>query len=866
MTLEITTNRYGARPVRTHQAGAVPGSLSRRNPSNATGGTFVSSCGVRGRTRRATGRKNTKPKLKEQPVINIMHWNAEGASNKRDELQHFLHENNINICCIQETHLQEGKPFKVRGYQVFRSDRKERKKGGVMTLVRNNINAREIKTYMEEAEYLESKVTIGQSSYNIVNFYCPNDKKLSLDTIQTSDSNFLMVGDFNSQSHSWGYTTIDKRGETIEDWQDEHHLILVNDPTDTPTFYSRRWHTTTTPDLAFCTDDIHQNISRKVCDQLGGSDHRPVILSIRGTKTTIDAQLPRWNYKKANWGKFETRANELTKDIVIEGKNIDNVVKIFNTSIVRAAKESIPRGVRKDYKPYWSNQIQETHDALTRAREEAESNPSQENNIKLQQSKAKHLKTKLECQRRGWREKTSSLNMEKDTTKLWNLKKALNDEGSKGQKITLEDEGKTITGKAAANTFAKGYEEVSNTNIPTSHKKEIRTEIRERKETPAHDIMQTDITMSEMKQSIRKLKKKKSPGPDNITNEMLQHLGNSSLNTLLDIFNLSWRQGQVPQCWKDAIMMPILKKGKNKSKASSYRPISLTSSCCKLLERIINKRMHMYLESENIIGNEQAGFRQYKSTEDQTTHLSQVVEDAFQSKKVTLAVFVDLQRAFDKVWKDGLLAKMLRYGISGRMYKWTKSYLYNRRARVLVDGQCGQKVLLKQGVPQGGVLPPTLFILFMNDLVPELPKGVQSALYADDLVLWCSEEYASTAKYRIQTALDIIVTWAKQWCVTINREKTTGTLFTLSPKTQSVKLSLDDTPLKMEDQQTYLGVTFDKRMTWKQHITSAEAKARRKLNIMRKLAGTKWGANEKILNLSTKEMYDHTLNTDLALG
>ncbi|CAG2245306.1 unnamed protein product [Mytilus edulis] len=598
--------------------------------------------------------ENPKPKLKEQPVINIMHWNAEGASNKRDKLQHFLHENNVNICCIQETHLQEGKSFKVRGYQVFRSDRKERKKG-------------------------------------------------------------------------------------------EHQLILVNDPTDTPTFYSRRWHTTTTPDLAFCTDDIHPNISRKVCDQLGGSDHRPVILSIRGTKTPIDAQLPRWNYKKANWGKFETRANELTKDIVTEGKNINNVVKIFNTSIVRAAKESIPRGVRKDYKPYWSNEIQETHDALTRAREEAESNPSQENNIKLQQSKAKHLKTKLECQRRGWREKTSSLNMEKDTTKLWNLTKALNDEGSKGQKITLEDEGKTITGKAAANAFAKGNKEVSNTNIPTSRKKEIRTEIRERQKTPAHEIMQTDITMSEMKQSIRKLKKKKSPGPDNITNEMLQHLGNSSLNTLLDIFNLSWRQGQVPQCWKEAIMMPILKKGKNKSKASSYRPISLTSSCCKL---------------------------QYKSTEDQTTHLSQVVEDAFQSKKVTLVVFVDLQRAFDKVWKDGLLAKMLRYGISGRMYKWTKSYLYNRRARVLVDGQCGQKVLLKQGVPQGGVLPPTLFILFMNYLVPDLPKGVQSPLYADDLVLWCSEEYTSTAKYRIQTALDMIVTWAKQWCVTINREKT----------------------------------------------------------------------------------------------
>ena len=130
----------------------------------------------------------------------------------------------------------------------------------------------------------------------------------------------------------------------------------------------------------------------------------------------------------------------------------------------------------------------------------------------------------------------------------------------------------------------------------------------------------------------------------------------------------------------------------------------------------------------------------------------------------------------------------------------------------------GRKILLKQGVPQGGVLPPTLFILYMNDLVPELPNGVQSALYADDLVLWCSEEYATTARYRIQTALDMVVKWANEWCVTINREKTTSTLFTLSLKTQPVKLTMDNIPITMEDQQTYLGVTFDKRLTWKQHI------------------------------------------------
>ncbi len=242
MTLETMIKRFGARPVRTHQAGAVPGSKPRRSPTNATEGTLVLSCGVRGQTRRATDHRKINPKKKEQPLINIVQWNAEGVSNKRDEqsLQHFLQENNVNICCIEETHLQEDKPFKIRGYQVFRSDRKERKKGGVMTLVRNNINAIETKRFMDEAEYIEIKATIGKKSYNIGNFYCPNDKKLSLDTMQIPDSSFLILGDFNSQSQSWGYNTMDKRGETIEDWQDENHLILINDPSDTPTFYSRR--------------------------------------------------------------------------------------------------------------------------------------------------------------------------------------------------------------------------------------------------------------------------------------------------------------------------------------------------------------------------------------------------------------------------------------------------------------------------------------------------------------------------------------------------------------------------------------------------------------------------------------------------
>ena len=166
----------------------------------------------------------------------VMHWNAEGVMNKKTELEHLLHVRNINICCIQETHLQDGKAFKVRGYQSFRLDRTGRRKGGILTLVRNNLNVSDMNVHTEGAEYQKIRVKLNDTELQILNFYCPNDRPLSLDTIEVPDSNFLAVGDFNSHSQSWGYDHLDRRGEEVEDWQDDHHLSLINSPKDSATF------------------------------------------------------------------------------------------------------------------------------------------------------------------------------------------------------------------------------------------------------------------------------------------------------------------------------------------------------------------------------------------------------------------------------------------------------------------------------------------------------------------------------------------------------------------------------------------------------------------------------------------------------
>ena len=222
------------------------------------------------------------------------------------------------------------------------------------------------------------------------------------------------------------------------------------------------------------------------------------------------------------------------------------------------------------------------------------------------------------------------------------------------------------------------------------------------------------------------------------------------------IYNQSWKTGEFPHTWKEAIIIPIVKKGKNKQSKTSYRPISLLSCLGKTMERMVNKRLQFHLETNGLINQTQSGFRKHRSTEDQIAYLTQEIENGFQEKKKTLAVFVDLTKAFDKVWKDGLLLKLLKKNICGRMYGWIHSYLFQRTARVKLERHTSNLVKLKEGVPQGGVISPTLFIIFIDDIIDHLSTYISKAIHADDLAIWTSSEHINTANIRIQDAMNSI--------------------------------------------------------------------------------------------------------------
>ena len=413
-------------PVGIRQVGRAQGPKLRMGPPSTTGGHRTSECGVRFSMQRekATGPHN-RP-------LNILQWNAEGIGNKKVPLTERLSKESIDVACIQESHLTPERRFNIRGYQTLRHDRTSKQKGGVLILVKLGLLRKDftIETN-QQSEIQAATISLGTRDLTIYNCYCPPDKEPSLQSLNTPRENCLIVGDFNSRSTSWGYDDTDKRGDEVEDWQIENSLLLLNAPDDMPTFYSRRWMTTTTPDLAFASGDLSSKTARTVLDPLGGSDHRPIKLSINLNYSPPDSKtFPRWNYNKANWTNFKTLSDQYTKNIKTEDQNLDRVTGKFNKAILKAAAESIPRGARYNYKPYWTDELQKQEDEATKAREAAEEQPDEENNIALKAATARYRKTYRQAARKNWIKKTESLNLDREGHKLWRLTKALNNENS----------------------------------------------------------------------------------------------------------------------------------------------------------------------------------------------------------------------------------------------------------------------------------------------------------------------------------------------------------------------------------------------------------------------------------------------------
>ena len=356
-----------------------------------------------------------------------------------------------------------------------------------------------------------------------------------------------------------------------------------------------------------------------------------------------------------------------------------------------------------------------------------------------------------------------------------------------------------------------------------------------------------DFTLQELNSAIKKAKSGKAPGPDRIANEMIRHLGTLAKCTILLLINKTWKVGQLPKSWKTANVTPTLKKGKPAGNPQSYRPISLTSCLGKVAERMVNTRLYHWLETHQLLSNTQAGFRRGCRTEDQLFRFIQNTLDGFQAGKTTTAVFIDLQQAYDRVWRKGLLIKMSNMGVHGNMFKWIQSFLSNRTIQTTVDNTTSSKTTLEEGLPQGSALSCTLFLIFINDL-PDL-INISKALFADDLVIWTTEKYPILARAKLRKALSIIGVYCNFWKLKVNSQKSVYSIFTRShvQAARNVNLTIDGNPLTKAENPAYLGVILDRQLTMKPFIQSLKEKASKRLNLVKTLATTTWGAGKTAL-------------------
>ena len=339
-----------------------------------------------------------------------------------------------------------------------------------------------------------------------------------------------------------------------------------------------------------------------------------------------------------------------------------------------------------------------------------------------------------------------------------------------------------------------------------------------------------------------------SPGEDNIHYSMISHLPICSRKFLLNILNGLWNCSSSPSSWKTSIIIPILKPGKDPYLALSYRPIALTSCISKLYERMVNTRLVWYLESKNLLSNRQFGFRKNRSTTDPLTMLAREIQNAFAKQNQTIAVFFDLEKAYDTTWRVGILQQLAIWGIGGKMFGCIKDFLSARHLKVRVGSEFSSPYFQEEGIPQGSVLSVTLFNIAINGLLERTPLGVQGLAYADDFVMYCSASTAVEACHKIQRAIDSAVNWTKARGYKFSPQKTKAMRFSLTRRAEEIPtLLLDGRILQYENSVKYLGIIFDKKLTFGQHIIELANNVKKACNILKVVSNFNWGADRTTL-------------------
>ena len=763
-----------------------------------------------------------------QRELSVVHVNARSLKNKIDLFEAESHQ--FDIITVSETWLSPSVPDKLICLKNFhppiRLDQQYNNNGGVAIYVREDLYCKprpDLQVKNLEAVWVETK--INQESILVGSFYRNPHAQVNywnlieegIGKVDRTQTKFIILGDFNDNA-------LPHPSQHMKDILNAYHLKqLITSPTriTNNTATCLDLVITQSPDMIKTTE-----VLPPFC-----SDHSvPCAVLKQSVHRQSSFQRMIFNYDQLDQEKFCELLGNVDWNDIFMNNSIDDASNIFTDKFMSLAKQCMPSKlvtIRSRDAAWFNNEIRQLIKKRNKLHKRAKSSNLQTDWQTFRAIRNEVIdkvrKRKLEYQNEL---NETVIDPAKFGQKEW--WKIVRQFMSKKGIVTDNIPPLTVNGTTH-------YSNIDKANLFNDFF--VSQCVVEDDGSPLPDTIQnvtsqlTEIvlTVPEVKKIIKELNSSKATGPDSIHNKLLIAAADIISSPLTSFFNRCLTEERFPKPWKFAHVTPVHKKG-NTDECTNYRPISLLSCVGKLFERCVHGRVYNFLISNNLITSAQSGFIQGDSTIYQMLSIYDTLVTNYDKSIPVQSIFFDISKAFDRVWHRGLLCKLKAIGIKGNLLNWFSDYLSGRYQSVVIRGETSTQQCVPQGVPQGSVLGPLLFLVFINDIIENIDSDIK--LFADDTSMSLGMENTATRTFVLQADLDKIDTWAKAWKVKFNESKT-ELLNVFRGNAASHILTFSGSILHQFRQHKHLGVILQDNCKWGDHINSIATKARLLINCLR---------------------------------
>ena len=754
--------------------------------------------------------------------LKILFWNSNGITHKLNELQALVLKLKIDIILLNETKLSPSKKLHIPNYITYKNDlpyvRGRRAHGGTAVIIHRRITHQPLTL---NTTIQSSSVLVKLNDYEILisAVYKPPNAQLTtndLDILTCSADWQISAGDFNAKHPLWHNQSTNSAGLTLFQHvqQSDYTITAPTSPTHFPTCPQLR---PSTLDIALVRVPLLTHIDN--LNELS-SDHNPILLEVSSSPISSTPPTPK---RYINWKKFNQILTDLpnpTTKLPADKQSIDTQIDYLTQNIQHTINTCIftPSNINRHSSKTLPPELQQEITDKNRLRREWQRtrDPTTKRQLNAKISLVRNI---LETHKiDSWDIFLNSLDQHDHS--IYKLNKSLLHKRPASHPLTGPN-GLVFDATDRAELMADSLETQFRTN-PGPDIPDVTTNLHRLNKLPPAKS-NTYTTPGTVQQIIRDLRKNKSPGDDLISNTALKFLPNNVLLMLTNIFNSCFKINYFPTAWKKAVIISIPKPGKDHKQPANYRPIALLSSLSKIYERLIH--VHLQNALQNKLRPEQFAFRPEHSTTKQLTKLTHQLSENLNNDLHTASVFLDVEKAFDRVWHAGLLYKLSLLDIPTNIIKIIQSFLEDRTFLTKIENSFSTTRHILAGVPQGSCLAPTLYLIYIND-IPTTDKAKLS-LFADDTMFFTSNKNPLRAIIQLQKQLDLTATWFRRWRIKINATKTVGVLFGRKLTTHLPRLTIDNQPINWSPHVKYLGVTIGRQLTFGHHITNITKKATR---------------------------------------